>query len=54
MRRQEAQIPSFLHTQFKHQEHFYSLFLTTLPDTLSGMEMPAAMNGHPGPFQSLI
>lgn len=46
--------PSLLHTQFKHQEHFYSLLLTTFPDTLSGMEMPTSMNGHPGPFQSLI
>lgn len=27
---------SLLHTQFKHQGHFYSLFLTTFPDTLSG------------------
>lgn len=46
--------PSLLHTQIKHQEHFYSLFLTTFPDTLSGMEMPTAMNGYPDPFQSLI
>lgn len=52
--RRSANSLSLLPTQIRYPEHFYFLFLTIFSDSLSGIEMPTAMNGYPGLFQSLI